>query len=67
MPEQNEQQGMHKRRITLADGRYLIFYTFDDLPAGAAAEEGQAGTGASRAEPQASPQASPQAEEERRV
>ena len=26
-----EQVGqLHRRRITLADGRYLIFYTFDD-------------------------------------
>ncbi len=23
---------MHRRRITLADGRYLIFFTFDDGP-----------------------------------
>ena len=24
------QEGMHRRRIMLKDGRYLIFYTFDD-------------------------------------
>lgn len=24
---------MHLRRITLPDGRYMIFYTFDDSPA----------------------------------
>jgi len=24
---------MHRRRITLVDGRYLIFFTFDDGPA----------------------------------
>jgi hypothetical protein len=23
---------MERRRITLADGRYMIFYTFDDEP-----------------------------------
>jgi hypothetical protein len=25
---------MHKRRITLKDGRYMIFYTFDDAETG---------------------------------
>jgi hypothetical protein len=25
---------MHRRRITLADGRYMIFYTFGDDAAG---------------------------------
>ena len=33
MPEQRtpEEIGqLHRRRITLADGRYLIFYTFDE-------------------------------------
>lgn len=29
--DQCEQEAaMHHRQITLADGRYLIFYTFDD-------------------------------------
>ena len=28
-------QGMHKRQVTLADGRYMIFYTF-----GGSAHEG---------------------------
>jgi hypothetical protein len=27
---------MHKRRITLKDGRYMIFYTFDDSEIGEA-------------------------------
>lgn len=27
---------MHKRRITLKDGRYMIFYTFDDAETGEA-------------------------------
>ncbi|HYG80829.1 MAG TPA: hypothetical protein VD861_10595 [Pyrinomonadaceae bacterium] len=49
---------MQKRQITLEDGRYLIFYTFEDAPP--PAEEKQ---GAARSEPQAEPEA----EEERSV
>jgi hypothetical protein len=30
---------MHKRRIKLPDGRYLIFYTFDDERSGASQKE----------------------------
>ena len=30
MSRENGHRGMHKRRITLVDGRYLIFYTFED-------------------------------------
>jgi hypothetical protein len=52
---------MHQRRITLADGRYLIFYTFDALPAPASKTEA---AGESR-KPEA--EAEPEAEEERRV
>lgn len=49
---------MHKRPTTLADGRYLIFYTFDEETA----------TDASPAvAPRAEPEAEPVAEEERRV
>ena len=34
---------MKRRQVTLADGRYLIFYTFDDeMPATASAQEGDA-------------------------
>jgi hypothetical protein len=54
---------MHRRRITLADGRYMIFYTFDESPVAPTETQG-AGDGASEkreSEPQ------PQAEEERRV
>ena len=60
MSEQSEQQGMHKRRITLADGRYLIFYTFDDAPA--------PGTqGAGEVADKSEPETRAQAEGERRV
>jgi hypothetical protein len=62
MAEENEQKGMHRRRITLKDGRYLIFYTFDEQPGSGQEVEG-AGQDASRSEPDARPQA----EEERRV
>jgi hypothetical protein len=62
MSEQDKQEGMNKRRITLADGRYLIFYTFDESPA---ANVVQAATGnPSRRE---EPEAEPEAAEERRV
>jgi hypothetical protein len=27
-----ETEPMHRRRIELPDGRYLVFYTFEDLP-----------------------------------
>lgn len=62
MTEENEQKGMHRRRVQLADGRYLLFYTFDDLPA-PMAETQRASEEASAREPE--PQ--PEAEEERRV
>ncbi|MDT5063098.1 MAG: hypothetical protein QOH63_3557 [Acidobacteriota bacterium] len=63
MAEENEQKKIHRRRVTLADGRYLIFYTFDEQLNSGRKVEG-AGKGApSRSEPDAQPQA----EEERRV
>jgi hypothetical protein len=49
---------MHKRRITLADGRYMIFYTFGD-------EEPRAVTEDERESRE--PEAVQQAEEERGV
>jgi hypothetical protein len=55
---------MQQRRITLDDGRYLIFYTFEDEGAQAessARDESREGAA------QESPEAEPQAEEERRV
>ncbi len=61
MTEQDEQEGMHRRRITLADGRYLIFYTFDALPVSASKAE------AADESPKPEPELEPEAEEERRV
>jgi len=49
---------MHRRRITLDDGRYMIFYTFDETTA-------PLNTGESEPPPQ--PEAKPVAEEKRRV
>lgn len=60
MSEGNGQAGMHRRRITLADGRYLIFYTFDD-------EAASAQQGASQESSRREPEPEPQSEEERRV
>ncbi|HEX9919076.1 MAG TPA: hypothetical protein VGA87_07915 [Pyrinomonadaceae bacterium] len=57
---------MQRRQITLEDGRYLIFYTFEeDAPASSNSDEkaGAAETAGRRAEPDAEPQAT----EERRV
>ncbi|HWT00274.1 MAG TPA: hypothetical protein VN256_08500 [Pyrinomonadaceae bacterium] len=50
---------MQKRQVTLEDGRYLIFYTFEDAPPPAAEEKDGAG--------EREPQAEPEAEEERSV
>jgi hypothetical protein len=61
MSEPNEGEGMHKRQITLADGRYLIFYTFDE-PQALTASDASAET-----TPRPEPDARPEAEEERRV
>jgi hypothetical protein len=63
MAEENEQNDMHRRRVTLSDGRYLIFYTFDEKPGGASEVEGAGQDSSSRSEPDVQPQA----EEERRV
>lgn len=48
---------MRKRRTTLEDGRYLIYYTFDD--------DGEGGEGAAPGRPE--PEAEPEAAEERHV
>ena len=57
---------MHTRRITLSDGRYLIFYTFGQESAAPDGVESE--TAAQReAETQPEPDAQPSAEEERRV
>ena len=63
MSEEDEQRGMHKRRITLHDGRYLIFYTFDDKGAGPSASADKETEEAHGREPDAVPQA----EEDRSV
>ncbi len=52
----NDGTTMHRRRITLNDGRYIIFYTFDGATA-------PLNTGESAPQPEAKPVA----EEERRV
>ena len=59
---------MQRRQITLEDGRYLIFYTFDEETA----PPSNSDAGATGAEESASTQrveaeAEPQATEERRV
>lgn len=61
MSKEDGPTGMQKRRIKLHDGRYLIFYTFEDEPAPAASSEEVIER---RAEPL---DVVPQAEEERRV
>jgi hypothetical protein len=49
---------MQKRQVTLEDGRYLIFYTFEDAPPPAEEKEGAAAR---------EPATEPEAEEERSV
>jgi hypothetical protein len=62
MAGEREQNGMHRRRVTLSDGRYLIFYTFEEqLSSGQEAEGARQGAGRSE------PDVQPEAEEERRV
>jgi hypothetical protein len=55
---------MQRRRITLADGRYLIFYTFDE---DAPAEAKPSDTPTQTSEPTGEAEPRPIAEEERRV
>ncbi len=50
---------MNRRRITLADGRYLIFYTFE--------EEGESPSAERAEEKPSEPQPVAEAEEERGV
>ena len=61
---------MQRRQITLEDGRYLIFYTFDDDTA-SSSNSGAADAAAARDEAASvqldEPVAEPQATEERRV
>jgi hypothetical protein len=51
---------MRRRQITLADGRYLIFYTFEDEAVGGLPDDGVEAT-------RPEPEAKPEAEEERSV
>ena len=65
----DERDSMHRRRITLADGRYLIFYTFDEGDAPHASdtqEEEEAAAAGQRRRPEPDAVA-PEAEEERSV
>jgi hypothetical protein len=55
---------MHKRRTTLEDGRYLIYYTFGDE---ADSPTGEGAGGESRPETVTDAEAATEAEEERRV
>ena len=61
MSVEDEKDNMHRRRITLADGRYMIFYTFDKAAAPQASDGKEAGASGRE------PRATPQAEEERSV
>ena len=62
MSVENEESSMRKRRITLADGRYLIFYTFENKHAPPTSSEKETDEKMPGADP-----ARPQAEEERLV
>jgi hypothetical protein len=62
MAEEREQKNVHRRRVTLNDGRYLIFYTFEEQ-----LNSGREVEGAGQSAGQSEPDAEPQAEEERRV
>ncbi len=58
---------MRRRQITLEDGRYLIFYTFDEETGAASPNSNEATrAGESAAAPLAEPEAKPQATEEPR-
>lgn len=63
MSKEDKPKGMQKRRIKLHDGRYLIFYTFEDEPVPEASSDKERDA-RRRAEADAPV---PQAEEERRV
>ncbi len=56
---------MQRRQITLEDGRYLIFYTFDEETTAASATENADDEKSSARGDE--PNAEPQATEERRV
>ncbi|HEY0101788.1 MAG TPA: hypothetical protein VGB76_22875 [Pyrinomonadaceae bacterium] len=61
---------MQRRQITLEDGRYLVFYTFDEMKtteAPAAATSATTGDAPDASRPDAEPSPVPQATEEPRV
>ncbi|HEX8633605.1 MAG TPA: hypothetical protein VF703_05575 [Pyrinomonadaceae bacterium] len=58
---------MQRRQITLEDGRYLIFYTFDEETNASPESDEEAGARAADSGRRAEPEAEPQATEERRV
>ncbi len=49
----NEDTRMHKRQIALKDGRYMIFYTFENDTGTSSSED--IGTRRSRSAPEAKP------------
>jgi hypothetical protein len=51
MPREDGESDMHQRRITLPDGRYLIFYTFEEEARAPAASDEEAGARRPGSEP----------------
>jgi hypothetical protein len=59
---------MQRRQITLEDGRYLIFYTFEEETASDSSATSEASAGIENSSARGEePNAEPQATEERRV
>lgn len=58
---------MQRRQITLEDGRYLIFYTFDEETTAASAASTEKAGGEESSNQRDEPVAAPQATEERSV
>jgi hypothetical protein len=58
---------MQRRQITLEDGRYLIFYTFDDESTAASLTSEEAARAETSAARREEPAVEPQATEEKRV
>jgi hypothetical protein len=59
---------MQRRQITLEDGRYLVFYTFEEETTAASASTDAENAGVEKSSThKEEPRAEPQATEERRV
>jgi hypothetical protein len=58
---------MQRRKITLEDGRYLIFYTFEEEAASPSSSVADVARDAESSSRRDEPVAEPQATEERRV